>query len=537
MTELIYHVYLKSFQDSNNDGIGDLNGLYERLPLIAELGITAVWLSPIFTSPGIDNGYDVSDYYKIAPEYGTLADLQRVIALAKQFDIVLYLDLVINHTSNQHPWFQAALSDKHSPYRDYYLWQDATPTQPPTNWASFFGGSTWQYDDPSEQAYFHLFAPEMPDLNWENPAVINDLAAIAAYWINQGIAGFRLDAVSHLAKDERYLSIPTTQSTPVLAECYYANLPRNFDHLAAFKTAIMARTTQPFVLIGEAASAQPADVPRYFEALDCLITFGHFQTKARGNTGIAQHLQQLDLPAFKQRLLAYQQQSASGQMALYLSNHDHPRAVSRFADESANAALALLSLQLFLNGCPLIYQGEELGLTNATHPQLNDYETDPSLPAILKETTHLSMNEQRQVMRQRSKEAARGAMNWDKQPFQGFSTVPPWNKLLSPGTDYLTQRASSTSVLASYKQLLQLRRQYSDIIAQATTHFNALSDPNLFELVRETATERLIICVNMSLAPLAVPIKNEATTLFNNGYDLINQQLAPYGVLILKEEL
>lgn len=424
MTELIYHVYLKSFQDSNNDGIGDLNGLYDRLPLIAELGITAIWLSPIFQSPGIDNGYDVSDYYTIAPEYGTLADLKRVITRAKQFDIAIYLDLVINHTSNRHPWFEAALADQHSQYRDYYIWQAATPTQPPTNWASFFGGSTWQYDASSQQAYFHLFAPEMPDLNWENPAVINDLAAVAAYWLNHGVAGFRLDAISHLAKDQRFLSVPTAKQTPVLAECYYANLPRNFEHLAAFKAAIAARTKQPFVLLGEAASAQPADVPRYFETIDCLITFGHFQTKTRGDSGVAQQLQQLDLPAFKRQLLAYQQQADSGQMALYLSNHDHPRAVSRFGDGSTDAAIALLCMQLFLNGWLLLYQGEELALTNAIHPQLKDYATDPSLPSFLQDTAELSVVEQLFVVQQRSKDAARGAMNWDEQPFQAFQPLP-----------------------------------------------------------------------------------------------------------------
>lgn len=542
MSPIIYQVYLKSFQDSNNDGIGDLNGLLSRIDYLSSLGITAIWLNPIFESPDVDNGYDVSDYYHIDQKFGTLQDFQHVVAACHAQGISLYLDLVINHTSDQHAWFKSAIASKESPYRDYYIWQDATPDTPPTNWASFFGGSTWAYDETSQQSYFHLFAKEMPDLNWDNQAMVDELAEIAAYWLAQGVDGFRLDAVSHLAKDRRFLSIASQTNEPLIAEQYYANLTKNFKHLQDFKQTIAAKTSLPFVLLGEAASAQPEDTTAYLETLDALITFGHFKTvPAPYNLPMVDNKQPLDLVAFKDTLAAYQAQSknTTGGLGLYLSNHDHPRAVSRFGDGSAPSAKALVALQFFLHGWPIIYQGEELGLPNASHDQLSDY-TDPSVANFTAAAQQLlTLDEQLDIVQKTSKEAARGTMHWDDSHFHGFSTVTPWNNLLTTGQSYAQQIEQQNSTFHFYRQLIALRKEWSHLIAKGSTHFYDPLHPYLFFISRHLDMQTLAVRVNLSseTITLSQPPTIEEKHLIAEAYNPNSQQLGPYGILItLKEE-
>lgn len=450
----LYQIYPQSFQDTNDDGIGDLNGIAQHIPYLEKLGINAVWLNPIFVSPQIDHGYDVSDFMALDPRMGTMADFNALIAALHRAGIRLILDLPLNHTSKQHPWFQAAVSDPTGPMRDFYLFAGKNG-QRPNNWANFAGESVWALDPSDSGAfYFHLFDRQMPDLNWGNPAVIAQMVAIAKYWLAQGVDGFRLDAFIHIAKASFSLQMPGAGKTPRLAERFFANLPAVVPRLWHFVHALRAEFPNVF-LLGEGASTTAKQAARYLgdDMLDALVSFRAFPTEP---DALPFHNAALNWPAFVAEQNAWQHLSAPP--VLYWSNHDMPRLAERVPD----SPVLRRSLAIFMylqRGLPLLYYGEELGLHNLRLTAGAAFEDPAASRFIAGAATAAAKAERLELVSRSRKMAARGPMPWRGQQNFGFSPHDPWlqGKLI-PVTTVEAQAQNATSMLRFYQRLMALKQ-------------------------------------------------------------------------------
>ena len=375
--QTIYQIYPKSFNDSNHDGIGDIPGITAKIPYLKQLGITTIWLNPIYQSPQVDNGYDVSDYYQVDSSLGTMTDVETLIKTVHEHGMYLIFDFVLNHTSDQHPWFKQALADPQSKYRDYYLWQDpAADGGRPNNWGSFFGGSVWAKDPAGgSQYYFHLFDKRMPDLNWKNPAVQQAMRDVAEFWVEKGIDGLRLDAFIHLAKADFRQTYPnrTGDSTPIISDMFYAHLPKVHQYLHDFVAVIKAKHPDTYV-VGEASSADPHLMVDYTtpgtDECDQVITFRTFaDDNTQDDPSFSDTFQPrpMDVTAYKQNTVGIQAALADTSLpTLYWNNHDMARVATRYGDpDYPQASAKALATALYLQrGIPIIYYGEELGLTN-----------------------------------------------------------------------------------------------------------------------------------------------------------------------------
>lgn len=464
---IIYQIYPKSFQDSNGDGIGDLNGIRQRIPYLTQLGINAVWLNPVFTSPQVDNGYDVANYYAIDPAMGTMADMDDLIQALHEAGIHVILDFVLNHTSDQHPWFQDALRGPASLYRDYYIFA-GSHNQRPNNWGSFFGGSVWEPDPSgSGQSYFHLFDKHMPDLNWANPEVRHAMGDVANYWLQKGIDGLRVDAFIHIAKAalDQDLPTPTGTSAPVTAEPFYANLPQVQSWLRPFCAQLKADYPNVF-LLGEAASANVNLAVDYTAPdrglMDSVVTFRYFtDSKAGLDPNLPEQYQthQLDFAAFKQTQAVWQQTLAGvSQPTLYWGNHDMPRVNGRVA-HTPTQAQSLAMLMYLQRGIPIIYYGEELGMQNLTLPTVEAFH-DPSVTAFVQAAVAHGISEADalEMVSANHKLPARGPMQWTAAG--GFTNGTPWlTGQAEPLASAAEQAKTPGSTLVFYQHLLALKRQ------------------------------------------------------------------------------
>ena len=468
---IIYQIYPKSFNDSNNDGIGDLRGITQKLDYLKALGINTLWLNPIYVSPQVDNGYDVADYYQIDQKLGTLADFDELVKQAHDRGLDVILDFVMNHTSEKHPWFQAALQDKESEYRNFYLWHQGKNGVPPNNWASFFGGSVWQKDPLADNNYyFHLFAKEMPDLNWQEPRVQTEMVKIAKFWLDHGVDGFRLDAFIHIAKADFEQDMLASDDKPQLAEMFYANLPQVVPHLQAFIAQLHEIKPDIFIL-GEAASADIDLAVTYTtppkKSCDTVVTFRYF---AEDETGLDPDLLRigqplpLDLTGFKANMLEWQKRLEGVSFpTLYWSNHDMPRILTRFDPKMQKDACAkmLATLMYLQRGIPCIYYGEELGMESVLLTKLSDFE-DQQINEFAKQAQAKGWSKE-QILASASKAhkmAARLPLPFDKSKYQGFSSVQPWKWATSPKTrSVCDQEIDPGSVLAYYRRILQLKQQ------------------------------------------------------------------------------
>ncbi|MFT8872551.1 MAG: alpha-glucosidase [Sporolactobacillus sp.] len=470
---VVYQIYPKSFKDGNGDGIGDFKGMIDRLDYLAALGATVLWLNPVFQSPQVDNGYDVSDYYAIDPIFGTADDFRTLVAEVKKRDMRLILDLVMNHTSDQHPWFVASRASRSNRYRDYYIWRDGKNGREPTNWGSFFGGSAWQFDRQTGQYYFHLFDQRMPDLNWENPDVRAAFEQIGSYWLERGVDGFRLDAFIHLDKDRRFLDVSgeTPDHPYPIAEACYANRPRVHRYIRDFARR-MRRVRPDCLLIGEASSADQRLARLYSDPArgecDCVISFRPLETERTplerriGNEWLPERL---NVDTFKQTMADWQQElSGHGCFALYWNNHDMPRFLSRFGQEHdyrRESATMLATLMYLQQGLPIIFQGEELGMINLRLDSVGAYQ-DRGTDAFARLAAELGWSPQTilKAVQSHSKITSRGAMQWTNARHAGFSTHRPW--LGVNGGDGAFNAAAEMidgdSILAYYKALIRLRR-------------------------------------------------------------------------------
>ncbi len=538
---IIYQIYPKSFQDSNGDGIGDLNGIRQRIPYLKNLGITAVWLNPIYLSPGVDNGYDVSDYYQIDPVMGTMADFENLVQDLHQAGIKLIMDFVLNHTSDQHPWFKAAISDPKSPYRDYYIFAGKNG-QKPNNWGSFFGGSVWAKDPAGTgQSYFHLFAKEMPDLNWKNPAVCREMTKAAKFWLAKGVDGLRLDAFIHIAKADLRQSYPSDDDKPVIAEPFFANLPQVQEWLKPFCDSIRQDYPDTFFL-GEAASASvnlAADYTKPENGLmDSVITFRYFKEKEDGvNPDFSDQYQPKDMDwlSFKQNQAVWQQ-TLQAPPTLYWSNHDMARLATRVAKTEVQAR-SLAMLMYLERGIPVIYYGEELGLHNLDFTSADQF-ADQTVNEFVAEAEKagLSKAEALKMASLTHKLPARGTMPWNDGENHGFSQHEPW--LTGVSQDQVTVASEDQdpdSMLSFYRRLFKLKK--TPLFAKGS-YYLLDTEPDLVAYQRDLDGESALVVVSLSAQKTQLTLPSQMSVLLQAGGIYLQEQqvtLMPFAGVVLKK--
>ena len=504
---VVYQIYPRSFMDSNGDGIGDIQGIIGKLDYLETLGVDVVWLSPVYRSPNDDNGYDIADYQDINPEFGTLADWDELVAGLHARGMKIVMDLVVNHTSDEHPWFQDARSSKNSPYRDWYVWRDGKGNQEPNNWASFFGGSAWQFNPATSDYYLRLFSTKQPDLNWENPAVRQAVYAMMHWWVKRGVDGFRMDVINALSKVTSFPDAPNPEGAPfVFAPQYFMQGPRILEFYAEMKREVLSH--YDLFTVGEAALTTTEDAVRMVDAktgaMNMVFTFEHTDIDmVKHSFATKWHRAPFDLDTLKAIETRWQvAMEGRGWNSLYLNNHDQPRAVSRFGDpvnypyETATMLATFLHL---LQGTPYIYQGEELGMTNIALDRIEDYRDIESRNGYseLTEVQGFAPAEALAKVQFRSRDNARTPMQWTSGPTAGFTTGTPWLAVNSNSAtiNVDAQLADAGSVLSYYKRLIALRRTHP-IVVYGRYALVEEGDPALYMFTRVLDSERLLVVVN-----------------------------------------
>ena len=522
---VIYQIYPKSFQDSDGDGVGDLPGIIRRLDYLQTLGVDALWLCPVFASPQADNGYDISDYCAIDPMFGTLDDMRALIREGKKRGIGILLDLVLNHTSDQHRWFREALKGKDNPYRDYYIWRDGTPDALPNGMRATFGGPAWTWVPELGQYYFHQFAPQQPDLNWANPKVRQELYAAVRFWMREGVAGFRLDVIDQVGKD------PDLQVT--------ANGPRLMEFLRELNRETFGGAN--LVTVGEAWGA---DIPRarQYSAPDGSIFSMVFQFEQMVlDQGPSKwEPRPMALPDLKKSIARWQNGlHGCGWNSLFWNNHDLPRIVSRWGDDGAyrvQSAKALAVALHGLQGTPYIYQGEELGMTNAAFP-LEDLRDIESLNAYKDLRAQGKTDAEAMAAIHRvGRDNARTPMQWTAGPNAGFTTGTPWMRVNPNHTAVNAEAALADpdSVFHTYQKLIALRKAYP-VFVEGDFTLLCPDDEQVFAYVRRGGGQAMLVAVNLSGRPAAFPLPEEfaaATPLLATAGAPVPGTLRPWEALL-----
>ena len=511
--EVGYQIYPRSFYDSNNDGIGDLNGITAKLDYLKELGITLIWVCPIFKSPMDDNGYDISDYYDVNPEFGTKEDLERLISEAEKRGIKIILDLVINHTSDEHEWFLEALKNPESKYRNYYIFKRGENGLPPTNWRSHFGGSAWEKvegetdENGNEMYYLHLFTKKQPDLNWENPEVRKELYKMVNYWLEKGIAGFRVDAINSIKKDARYLDLPVdgadgmahnveyTLNQPGIEECLSELAKETFKKYNAMTVAEtpMLEYERYNDFIGEDGFFS---MIFDFSYADLDMTKGGFYYSLR------------DIPTVELRDKIFESQLTQqkyGWGAPFLENHDLPRSLNKFFGEKANETNAKLlgNVFFFLRGTPFIYQGQEIGMDNFVRSDISEFDDIASKDQYQRALGEgFSSEEALYFVNKRSRDNSRTPMQWDNSKKAGFSkdeNSKSWIKLIGnqATTNVADQINDKNSIFSHYKKMIDLRQngKYSDCLTFGDFIPVPLENEKIIAYVRKYGNQK-VLCIN-----------------------------------------
>ena len=511
--EVGYQIYPRSFYDSNNDGIGDLNGITAKLDYLKELGITLIWVCPIFKSPMDDNGYDISDYYDVNPEFGTKEDLERLIKEAEKRGIKIILDLVINHTSDEHEWFLEALKNPESKYRNYYIFKRGKNGLPPTNWRSHFGGSAWEKvegeadENGNEMYYLHLFTKKQPDLNWENPEVREELYKMVNYWLEKGIAGFRVDAINSIKKDENYLNLPVDGADGL---AYNVKYTLNQPGIEEFLSELAKETFKKYNCM-TVAETPMLEYERYndfigedgffsmifdFSYADLDMTKGGFYYSLRGIPTI-----ELRNAIFESQLT----QQKYGWGAPFLENHDLPRSLNKFFGEKANETNAKLlgNVFFFLRGTPFIYQGQEIGMNNFVRNDISEFDDIASKDQYQRALGEkFSTEEALYFVNKRSRDNSRTPMQWDNSKNAGFSeneNIKSWIKLTGSQavTNVKNQLNDEKSIFAHYKKMIDLRQngKYSDCLIYGEFIPVPLENEKIIAYVRKYGNQK-ILCIN-----------------------------------------
>lgn len=502
--QTIYQIYPKSFRDANGDGLGDLRGVIEKLDYLQALGVDMLWLTPFFKSPLHDNGYDISDYLSIDPVFGSMEDVETLLREAGRRGLGVMFDMVFNHTSTEHEWFRRALRGELR-YLDYYIFRDGGPDTPPTNWVSKFGGSAWEYVPQLGKWYLHLFDRTQADLNWENPAVREELKSILRFWKQKGVKGFRFDVVNLISKPAVFEDDEQGDGRR-----FYTDGPRIHEYL---KELVADAGIGGMVTVGEMSSTSLESCTRYTspDERELSMAFNFHHLKVDYKNGDKWELQAADLDRLKQLFIDWQlgMQEAGGWNALFWCNHDQPRAVSRFGDDGIyrkESAKMLAACVHLMRGTPYIFQGEELGMTNAGYTSLSQYRDVESLNyyPIMRDRGKTEA-EALEVLRQRSRDNGRTPMQWSAAPNAGFTEGTPW---IEPPENYHTINAEAEwqdadSILHFYRRLIRLRKE-NRLVSEGRIEFLCTDCPGVLAYRRYLDGAELIVCNNLTRAPVQV---------------------------------
>jgi len=486
---VVYQIYPRSFKDTTGNGVGDLQGVIEKLDYLERLGVDVIWLSPVYKSPMDDNGYDISDYQDIAPEFGTMEDMEELIAQAKEHGIKIIMDLVVNHTSDEHSWFIEASKSKDNPYRDYYIWRDPKDGEVPNDIPSIFSGPAWEYDEETEQYYFHLFSKRQPDLNWENPQVQKEVHQMMNFWLKKGIGGFRMDVIDLIGKEvDQKITSNGARLHPLLQEMNQATFG-NYDVLT----------------VGETWGATPEIAKLYSDPerneLSMIFQFEHMTLDWDDDEG-KWRPKPLDFKKLKKVLSKWQTElKGQGWNSLFWNNHDLPRIVSRWGDDKKyrlESAKMLATLLHFMQGTPYIYQGEEIGMTNVKYEKIEDYNDIEILnfyrDNLKKGYTHQEMME---AIWQNGRDNARTPIQWDDSENAGFTVGTPWLKVNPNYTEVNVEEAldNPDSIFYYYQKLIRLRKE-NDVIVYGDYQLLLADDDSIFAYTRTLADEQILVIVN-----------------------------------------
>ncbi|SDQ12294.1 alpha-glucosidase [Carnobacterium viridans] len=547
---IVYQVYPRSFKDTNEDGIGDLKGIISRLDYIQQLGVTAIWLNPIFTSPQVDNGYDVSDYYTIDPIFGTIADAVELIKEAHKRNLKVIFDLVVNHTSDQHIWFKEALKGPENPYRNFYIWEDAKKGgHLPNNWVSVFGGSVWEKEPVGDQYYFHLFKKEMPDLNWDNPEVEKAILDVGKFWLDHGVDGFRLDAFIHMDKADDFFQVEMENGQELVsAQKINAYLP-NIKNYVQKLSMDLRKVKEDVFILGEAASANVDLAFKYThpenEMCNAIISFMIFpEDESMKDPRLPFNMQssRLNKKAFKEVMTEWQDKmDPFGGPVLYWNNHDMARVVSRFGNVEQyrdNSSKMLATLMYLQKGIPFIFNGEEIGMRNLHYSDRAHFDTPGAVP-FYEKAKQLGYSEKHilKELNHAGRDVSRGAMQWDSSEFAGFSKVSPWSGVnVEKNYNVADQEKDPNSILAYYKKVLLLKKL--PVFTKGTFILQDTKD-TLYVYERNYEGQRAIVCCNLSdtqehiqedgisTSGWEVILQNEGNTI-----DKDSVTFAPYGTIV-----
>ncbi len=502
---VVYQIYPRSFMDSNGDGIGDLNGITAKLDYLKTLGIDVIWLSPVYRSPNDDNGYDISDYEAIMDEFGTMEDFDRMLEAAHALGIRIVMDLVVNHTSDEHAWFIESRSSRDNDKRDYYFWREGKNGNPPNNWGSFFSGSAWEYDETTDMYYLHQFSRKQPDLNWDNPRVRREVFDMMTRWCEKGIDGFRMDVISLISKPDGLPDAPGMNGLYGDAGFVF-NGPRIHEYLQEMNQEVLSR--YDLLTVGETPNVTVEEAGQYAneEGTELNMVFQFEHMNLDGGDGYKWSTRKLPLVPLKENLSKWQTGlDGIAWNSLYFCNHDQPRIVNRLGDPAPQfreaSAKCIATCLHMMQGTPYIYQGEELGMTNYSFQSVEDFRDIESINAYRELTEQRGMDPAVlfPMIAAKSRDNARTPMQWDKTENGGFTTGTPW---IAVNPNYIEINAREqllrrNSVFQHYKKLIAMRHHY-EIIVYGHYQLLLAEDPDLFVYTRDLDEHRLLVVCNFS---------------------------------------
>ena len=547
---VVYQIYPKSFKDSNGDGIGDIKGIIEKLDYLEELGVNVLWISPMLESPQDDNGYDISDYRRIYEEYGTMDDYEKMLSEAHKRDIRVLMDLVVNHTSDEHNWFIESRKSRDNPYRDYYIWKDPVNGKEPNNWGGVFGGPAWEYDEQTQMYYLHLFSKKQPDLNWENEKVRREVYDMMNFWCEKGIDGFRMDVISMISKNQTFPDGKVKNGLYGDFNPYCVHGPRIHEFLQEMNKEVLSR--YDIMTVGETSGVTIEEAQKYAgedrNELNMVFQFEHVED-ACGDHG-KWTTAKFNFRDFKKTMIKWQEElQGKAWNSLFLGNHDQPRSVSRFGNDNPayreTSAKMLATCLHMMQGTPYVYQGEELGMTNAYFDKLEDYRDIESINFFteLTEAGIMTPEYMMKCLMLRSRDNARTPMQWNDSAQGGFTSGEPWIRINSNYKEInaAQQLGDPASVFHYYQKLIRLRKE-KEIIVYGSFEALCRDDDKIFAYTRKLDQKKLLTVCNFSDqdAEMEIPeefagaqclITNLGRTVFDRNF-----VLRPYEAFVLYKE-
>ncbi|AFV19831.1 oligo-1,6-glucosidase MalL [Bacillus thuringiensis Bt407] len=547
---VVYQIYPRSFMDSNGDGIGDLQGIISKLDYLKELGIDVIWLSPVYESPNDDNGYDISDYCKIMNEFGTMEDWDELLHEMHERNMKLMMDLVVNHTSDEHNWFIESRKSKDNKYRDYYIWRPGKEGKEPNNWGAAFSGSAWKYDEMTDEYYLHLFSKKQPDLNWDNEKVRQDVYEMMKFWLEKGIDGFRMDVINFISKEEGLPTVETDEDGYVSGHKHFMNGPNIHKYLHEMNEEVLSN--YDIMTVGEMPGVTTEEAKLYTgeerKELQMVFQFEHMDLDS--GEGGKWDVKPCSLLTLKENLTKWQKAlEHTGWNSLYWNNHDQPRVVSRFGNDGIyriESAKMLATVLHMMKGTPYIYQGEEIGMTNVRFQSIDEYRDIETLN-MYKEKVIDHGEDIEKVMESiyiKGRDNARTPMQWDDQNHAGFTTGEPWITVNPNYKEINVKQAiqDEGSIFYYYKKLIELRKN-NEIVVYGSYDLILENNPSIFAYVRTYGDEKLLVIANFtadeSVFEMPEDISYSESELFIHNYDveiglIDNITLRPYEAMVFK---